>query len=156
MTKAIFENSKIGETVFSPFYGLGKIERIDNSSEYPIIVSFFNSVDKKTKSFTFAGYADGSHEQSLFLDEMFAKIKEEEPTPMKNINDIEVPDISFIPSRGDFCYLPAPIIPKLYIGARCDDPSDINHLVGYGLCYPFTEEGKQAAILHAKAMLSIM
>jgi hypothetical protein len=154
MTKAIFENSKIGETVFSPTYGWGKIERIDNSSEYPIIVSFFNSVNKKTKSFTFAGYSDDSHEQSLFFHEVFTN--KEEPMPMKNINGVEVPDISFTPSNGDFCYLPAPIIPKLYIGARCDDPSDIGHLVGYGLCYPFTEEGKQAAILHAKAMLGIM
>jgi hypothetical protein len=155
MTKAIFENAKIGEMVFSPSYGWGVIERIDISSEYPIIVSFFNNVDKKTKSFTFAGYADGSNEQSLFLYEVFSN-REEELTSMKNINDIEIPDISFTPSRGDFCYLPAPIIPKLYIGARCDDPSDIGHLVGYALCYPFTEEGKQAAILHAKAMLGIL
>jgi hypothetical protein len=153
MTKAIFENAKIGEMVFSPSYGWGVIERIDISSEYPIIVSFFNNVDKKTKSFTFAGYSDGSKEQSIFLDKVFANEEEPEPTPMKNINDVEVPDISFTPSSGDFCYLPAPIIPKLYIGARCDDPSDIDHLVGYNLCYPFTEEGKQAAILHAKAML---
>lgn len=155
MVTAIFENSKIGETVFSHAYGWGKIERIDTSSEYPVIVSFFNNVDKKTKSFTFSGYADGSHKQSLFLhEEAFINIKEEsESIPMKSINGIEVPNISFTPSSGDFCYLPAPIIPKLYIGARCDDPSDIGHLVGYGLCYPFTEEGKQAAILHSKAML---
>jgi hypothetical protein len=30
-----------------------------------------------------------------------------------------------------------------------------NHLRDNNLCYPFTEEGKQAAILHAKAMLGI-
>jgi hypothetical protein len=93
-------------------------------------------------------------EQSLFWCEVISDVKKE-PTPMKSINGVKVPDISFIPSYGDFCYLPVPIIPKLYIGTQCDNPDDISHLVENCLCYPFTEEGKSAAILHAKALLGV-
>jgi hypothetical protein len=72
----------------------------------------------------------------------------------KLIHGVEVPDISFVPRKEEHFY--HPILdntlykPSTYHGYGIDA-----FRVKYGLCYPHTEEGKQAAILHAKAMLGI-
>jgi hypothetical protein len=147
-----FENAKIGERVFSPTFGWGKIERIGNDTKHPINVRF--SYDNSASSFTLEGYYRRDLPiQSLFWDEVSIKAPVK-PVPMKVINGLEIPDISFKPNIEERCYIPA-IIPELYRGL-CFYRSDMNvHLSDNGMCYPDTKEGKQAAILHAKAMLGI-
>lgn len=74
----------------------------------------------------------------------------------KLIHGVEVPDISFIPEQDKEYYFPAPHITKLYGCTNYLSKSENDSFkVQQGLCYPHTEEGKQAAILHAKAMLGI-
>jgi hypothetical protein len=72
------------------------------------------------------------------------------------INGVKVPDISIKPYMGESCYIPFPTSKILYghhvyhTGNETD-----SHLSDNNLCYPYTEEGKQAAILHTKAMLNM-
>lgn len=74
----------------------------------------------------------------------------------KLIHGVEVPDISFAPNDGEEY-----VYPNIYVE---DYASASRFYSGYeasemalkaGCCYPYTEEGTQAAILHAKAWLGI-
>ena len=74
----------------------------------------------------------------------------------KLINGVEIPDISFTPEYLQDYWFPDPSTDgfchqTLYAPMSSGDI----HRVKHGLCYPLTEEGKQAAILHSKAMLCI-
>lgn len=74
----------------------------------------------------------------------------------RTVNGVEILDLSFIPSVGEMYYYPNPI---LYKWATDDlyreDCKFTRRLIELNLCYPFTDEGKQAAIAHSKAMLGI-
>lgn len=73
----------------------------------------------------------------------------------KMIHGVEVPDISFAPDTGDFYYHPT-ISNRNYYASTQATRSKFDELAHrHMMCYPHTEEGKQAAILHAKAMLNI-
>jgi hypothetical protein len=75
---------------------------------------------------------------------------------MKLVNGVEIPDISFKPNIGESCYLPFPTSSSLYSRHVYNHSNEITgHLSTNGICYPFTEEGREVAILHAKAMLGI-
>jgi hypothetical protein len=76
-------------------------------------------------------------------------------TKTKMVNGVEIPNISFIPSYGVPCYVPYPVIPELYIQIDYYSDKTGKHLIANGMCYPLTEEGERAAIMHAKAMLGI-
>ena len=85
-----------------------------------------------------------------------ARILDEEKPKTKLIHGVEVPDISFRPIEGDKYYFPAPCTLEGVSGAVFfDGNSDYMFRRNNDLCHPYTEEGKQAAILHAKAMLGI-
>src|SRR5690625_3512402 len=78
----------------------------------------------------------------------------QEPEKTKVINGHEIPDISFTPEEGERYYFPDPSRASLYWVdwfLRADE-NNLHH-VRNNLCYPDTEEGKAAAIAHAKAML---
>jgi hypothetical protein len=152
MSTTTFETAKIGDKVFSLIFGWGEIKNINWCNLYPICVRF-DSINGE-RCFTSEGffYKD-ARIQSLFWDEVTieAPVK---PAPTKTINGVEIPDISFKPNIEERCYIPA-IIPELYRGL-CFYRSDIyDHLSDNGMCYPDTKVGKQAAILHSKAMLGI-
>lgn len=71
----------------------------------------------------------------------------------KLIHGVEIPDFDFIPKDGEqYCY---PVInsPKLFGEFRYYGGEMDTHLLRHGLCYPYTEEGREAVILHTKAML---
>lgn len=76
----------------------------------------------------------------------------------KLIHGVEIPDISFTPEYLQNYWFPAPstdadgFCHQTRYAPMCS--GDI-HRLNHNLCYPHTEEGKQAAILHAKAMLGI-
>lgn len=74
----------------------------------------------------------------------------------KLIHGVEVPDISFAPQHGEIFMLATPMYSSACVRTRMDfTHPDMNHIISNGLCYPDTREGKQAAILHAKAMLGV-
>lgn len=77
---------------------------------------------------------------------------------VKIVHGVEVPDISIDLSREtertDF-YTPCIHSDKLYSSGSHHRYNDCQNISDRGLCYPYTEEGKQAAILHSKAMLGI-
>jgi hypothetical protein len=147
----IFETAKVGDRVFSHTFGWGTICVIDKDNNYPIQVLFASC----SESFTPEGfYYKDNPIQSLFWDECTIEVPAK-PLPIKLIHGVKVPDISFYPTDGTAYYYPATnddmFSTTTYYSKYLSDRfrSDNN------LCYPYTKEGKAAAILHAKAMLGI-
>lgn len=77
----------------------------------------------------------------------------------KLIHGVEIPDIgldlSKCEGRTDF-YVPCVRSHKYYVGLAHHKHNNCIRFSQTGIAYPFTEEGKQAAILHAKAMLGMV
>ena len=71
------------------------------------------------------------------------------------VNGVEIPDLRVVPEHGDSYYLVDPTVPELTSLYRFTGTVIDKIWVGRCLAYQPTEEGKQAAILHAKAMLGI-
>lgn len=72
----------------------------------------------------------------------------------KLINGHEVPDISFTPKLGERYYFPEPNKPSLYASSWFFSSDEYGvHRFKNNMCYPYTDEGKAAAIAHSKAML---
>lgn len=70
------------------------------------------------------------------------------------VNGVEIPDLRFKPKYGQSYWTPAPSIDALVWGTiRVYESSIDTHRVVNNLCYEDSEEGKQAAMLHAKAWL---
>jgi hypothetical protein len=151
MSTTTFETAKIGDQVFSHTFGWGTIDRIIEDNNYPIQVLF----DDDRDSFTLEGFHHKDKPiQCLFWNECTIEAPTK-PLTMKLIHGVEVPDISFHPTDGTTYYHPAVnddmFNTTTYYSKYLSDRfrSDNN------LCYPYTKEGKAAAILHAKAMLGI-
>lgn len=73
----------------------------------------------------------------------------------KLIHGVEIPDISFTPAKCEMYYYPYTRSPELFGEFLCCEVDIDAHLQRQDMCYPYTDEGKEAAILHAKAMLGI-
>lgn len=71
------------------------------------------------------------------------------------VNGVEVPDLRFVPKEGEKYYLPYPLEARLHFLASYTAYESHCYRASNNLCYEPTEEGKQAAILHAKAWLGI-
>ena len=147
-----FENAKIGDKVWDFLSGWGEVIGVCDSSNYPIRVAFLGG---EVGTYSTSGKRYKTHNNpTLFWDE----IKFEAPTQpprMKLIHGVEVPDISFKPSLLDWHFCPQASSPLLSSRQKyCGDVYD-EFRRRSNLCYPDTEEGRQAAILHAKAMLGI-
>lgn len=71
------------------------------------------------------------------------------------VNGVEIPDLRVTQKHGDHFYLADPV--SLYFFTLLEDDEDdmVTLWIERGLVYQGTEEGIQAAILHAKAMLGI-
>lgn len=82
------------------------------------------------------------------------KAKYRRKPKMKLIHGVEVPDIGITPEYEDMYYLADVYAVDLFDRQKATGRLDF-HWASIGLCYPHTEDGKQAAILHAKAMLGI-
>lgn len=68
----------------------------------------------------------------------------------KLIHGVEVPDISFTPEDGDSYYYPDISASQLInVDNFNSDFTGEIRMADHGLCYPPTEEGREAAILHA-------
>lgn len=71
------------------------------------------------------------------------------------VNGVEVPDLRIEPKAGDRYYLVNPTKPEFFNYEVATGNKYDSKWIERGLCYEDTEEGKQAAILHAKAWLGI-
>jgi hypothetical protein len=152
-----FENAMVGDKVYSPTFGWGEIREISEDSQnvYYIHVYFDNH---GFEQYTLDGYFHSTpHTQSLFWDEVFIKApaKPVKVAATKIVNGVEIPNISYHPKTHHHCNIPAPANPAFYENVRCYNNENIAYMSALGLCYPNTEKGKAAAILHAKAMLGI-
>ncbi|MCI4409003.1 MAG: hypothetical protein JHC26_07915 [Thermofilum sp.] len=146
-----FENAKIGDRVFSHTFGWGVIDEINEDSSYPIMVSFDTDYD----SFTMEGvYRKGTPIQCLFWDEVKIEAPKK-PIKMKLVNGVEVPDITFKPTSGEHFYHPSLDCMHLHKFAVYNDSVWCKFLSDNKLCYPCDNNGRIAAVLHAKAMLGI-
>lgn len=75
---------------------------------------------------------------------------------MHIVHGVEIPDLRFKPKNGQQYWTPAASIDALvWETIRVWESSIDTHRAANNLCYEPTEEGKQAAILHAKAWLGI-
>jgi hypothetical protein len=69
MSTTTFENAKIGDRVYSPTFGWGKIEHTNRNTRHPIQVRFFH--DNYFSGYTIEGYYYiDLPVQSLFWDEV--------------------------------------------------------------------------------------
>lgn len=75
----------------------------------------------------------------------------------KLINGVEIPDLPFTPFVGRKFYCASIGMSEFYETWYMwgEDCAFAKRMVERGLIYPYTKEGKQAAILHAKALLNI-
>jgi hypothetical protein len=155
MKTTTFENAQAGDIVYSIVYGWGIVVGIrrppHSFSDFPIVVKFS---DDNTHSYTIQGVETHIQNRTLFWQEIKFEAPAQ-PVRIKLINGVEIPDISFKPSSCIDCYTPLLSYSELYRHVYYLPNETNKHLSTNGLCYPFTEEGKQAAILHTKAMLGI-
>jgi hypothetical protein len=73
------------------------------------------------------------------------------------VNGVEVPVFEFTPKVGEEYYVADVGTPEFFEQWHkpSEDSTSTQRMIERGLIYPYTEEGKQAAILHSKAMLCI-
>jgi hypothetical protein len=152
MKTTTFENAEVGDRVWDILKGWGTVTNTSAKSDYSIEVMFsYNGV----VTYTIEGKSFISDiNPSLFWDEVKIKAPEQPPRT-KLINGIEVPDISFYPNLNEEYYYPSPSCEDFYENTSYEDYEADRHRANYGLCYPYTDEGRKAASLHAKAMLGI-
>lgn len=153
MSTTTFENAKLGDKVWSPVSGWGIIKEFYPDLSYSLTVEFPDGI----QIYTVNGVINEMvlNRQSLFWDEVEI-IAPTQPLRTKLINGVEVPDIGFTPKEWEKYAYPRPDINDLFSTAIYSSNYEVDSVrVKRGLCYPFTEEGKQAAILHAKALLGI-
>jgi hypothetical protein len=147
-----FENARIGDRVWDILRGWGEVSSVTNDGYYTIAAEFGNGQES---TYTVDGREYEDTPQTLFWDEIKFEAPVQPPR-RKLIHGVEVPDISFSPKAGESFHTPS-------IESSCGykEVVDVDwnfrssYIVSKGLCYPYTEEGKQAAILHAKAMIGI-
>lgn len=72
------------------------------------------------------------------------------------VNGVEVPNLRFVPCDDQYFYKPEPYARALVAMTTLTRKSRSGEdMIKHNLCYEYTEAGKQAAILHAKAWLGI-
>jgi hypothetical protein len=128
------------------------VDSINRNSTYPLVIAFTGYLN--TRSYTLQGHEFKEELQTLFWKEIKFEAPEQPPR-MRLINGIEVPDVSFYPEVSEHYFYPS-LRPILCSSTFCleDNETDKFRAVN-GLCYPYTPEGKEAAILHSKALLGI-
>lgn len=154
MSTTTFENAKIGDKVWSPVYGWGIIMEIFPNLKYSLTIEFPDIIQNYSVNGVFHEMA--LNRQSLFWDEVEI-IAPTQPLRTKLINGVEIPVFEFTPQVGEKFYAANVGLPEFFEEGYMSPKgcTYTQRMIERGLIYPFTEEGKQAAILHAKAMLNI-
>jgi hypothetical protein len=152
-----FKNAREGDHVYSLSYGAGVIGRIREALDelYPLAVRFNNgAIDDFTQE---GKISTDDLNQTLFYgtENPFKNIDlPPEPKRVIVINGIEIPDISFRNNRlAEVSALPCAIVSPAhedgyYMGFTTDK-------IKLSCAYPATDDGKAAAVLHAKALMSV-
>jgi hypothetical protein len=147
-----FENAKVGDRVWSVRYGHGAVAAVYSDPNYPLVIKFERYVN--SKSYTFQGNENHHELQTLFWQEIKFEVPKQPPR-MKLINGIEIPDISFHPEARKHYYYPLLDV-GLFDNTFFEESNKTDEFrAANGLCYPCTPEGKEAAVLHAKALLGV-
>jgi hypothetical protein len=148
--KNTFENAQVGDRVWSIRHGWGIIDFITDNKIY-VVFDYLN----KTRIFTFNGKSvDDDLNPTLFWDEVEINIPQK-PIKMKLIHGVEVPDITFKPTSGEYFYYPSVDCLSLHRFMVYTDDDWCKFLSDNNLCYPCNKIGKEAATIHTKAMLGI-
>lgn len=71
-----------------------------------------------------------------------------------SLHGVEIPDLRIEPKNGQEYWYPDPST-AYFVGFGTHGTESSVHRLANNLCYKHTEQGKQAAVLHAKAMLGI-
>ena len=152
MNTTTFENARVHDRVWSVDYGWGVVIGVSFEQPYCIKVKFEDK--NMPETYKVNGKLWTGCRQTLFWDEVEfeAPVK---PPRTKLIHGVEVPDISFKPKDGEDYYAIDLADKRFCVEFEWRDDAMDFTLYERGLCYPVTEEGKKAAILHAKAMLGI-
>jgi hypothetical protein len=153
MKTTTFENAEVSDRVWDIRKGWGTIFCNHIDDDYPIEVNFDN---ESNDTYTLEGKSFRPDlNPTLFWDKLEFVVPKQPPRN-KLINGVEVPDISFQPKADEEYYYPSPDLPSKYYDAHylTGNPRD-EYRAKNGMCYPFTDEGRKAASLHAKAMLGI-
>jgi hypothetical protein len=146
------EKAQAGDEVWSIRFGHGVVVSTHGDPIYPLVVKFIRYPN--LQNYTLEGQEFNDEPQTLFWQEIKFKAPEK-PLRIKLTNGIEVPDISFRPDADENYYYPtleATLYDSTYFakGNSTDEFRAVN-----GLCYPYTPEGKAAAMLHTKALLGV-
>lgn len=73
------------------------------------------------------------------------------------VNGVEVPDLRITPELEQYYWYPDPSGEALvFRSIRRQWSASDNHRIANNLCYVYSDEGKQAAILHTKAWLGLV
>lgn len=83
------------------------------------------------------------------------KTKGHDQVKTHTFNGVEIPDLRVKPDNGEQYYLVRPTSKTLVDSYRFGGFNNEILWIERGLVYQHTEEGMEAAILHAKAMLGI-
>lgn len=92
----------------------------------------------------------------LFINPTWDKFQQYRRKPKTHIvHGVQIPDLRVELEFGDNYYLADPIHKSFYTTHVFTDSGADKRWVERGLAYQNTDEGKQAAILHSKAMIGI-
>jgi hypothetical protein len=151
----MFSNAKVGDRVWSFIHGWGVIIKVGRSSDFPIYAEFSTANDDGYESYSYEGRSLLSdYHPTLFWDEINFTIPSKPKAKWKLINGVKIPNITITPTLGSYYYFPYVSNGTVVVcNVRFDNDANDQARVSNGLCYPFTNEAKAIAILHAEAML---
>jgi hypothetical protein len=152
----MFNNAKVGDRVWAYNRGWGTIYEVLNSRDFPIRVEFDNSSYGVYGSYQYDGKSTSLDiHPTLFWDEINFTEMRKPKVKYRMINGIKILNISFTPAPGDNYYYPytgAAVADVRTTSFTLDCNADISRSDN-NFCYPYTEEGRRVALLHAEAML---
>jgi hypothetical protein len=161
--------AKIGDIVFCKEYGYGEVEATDAGQwKSDLLINWKNcewsgrfcgSGHSPTSPFRVTEGLLHNRTRAYKVDEIFLERFDSISCGVKLVNGVEIPDISVTTEEYHInrIYYPDVFYDQFYnydTRPFCGSSKMIIY-EKQGLLYPPTEQGKQAAILHAKAMLGI-
>ena len=151
VTEDMWENAKVkNETLQS---------KHKHAEMIALCAEFAQTMEDPMSMFQYKGVCDKEWQNIPETGSViFYKVNEYRLKPKtKIINGVEIPDIPFTPFVGCWFYCVnigmSEFYETVYMGS--EGCTFTKRMVERDLIYPYTEEGKQAAILHAKALLNI-
>lgn len=149
-----FRTVKVGDRVYSYLHGWGTVHTVSQHRTYPVNVRFG---DVGTVSFTTSGYYETDNKNPMLfwgLPEVHSRAAP--PARYRNLNGIAVFEspIKAVDEIEVNMYIASGTRPEGFVRLEMIPPPEAcKHYVRHGLVYPATDQGKQWATMHGKAML---